>query len=86
MKLPPLDKILHFLAGFGVAAMAMPFGMTEAAVATFTVAVAKELYDYASGKGTPEALDIAYTLAGGAAFIGWALLPPLLAGFGLLYY
>jgi hypothetical protein len=49
-----IDKTLHFLAGFGVAAMAMPLGMIEAMSAVFTVAVVKELYDYFSGKGTPE--------------------------------
>ena len=69
----PIDKKLHFLAGFGVAAMALPLGIVEAMAAVFTVAVAKELYDYFSGNGTPEWQDIAYTVAGGAAFIGWTM-------------
>ena len=33
MKLPEIDKQAHFLAGFGIAAMAMPFGMVEAMAA-----------------------------------------------------
>jgi len=57
MKLPPIDKTRHFLAGFGIAAMAMPLGMLEAMAAVFTVAVAKEPYDYFSGKGTSDVWD-----------------------------
>jgi len=43
--LPALDKQLHFLGGFCIAAAVLPFGMAEAAVATFVAAIAKELYD-----------------------------------------
>lgn len=74
IALPPIDKIVHFLVGFGIAAMALPLGMVEALAIVFTIAVAKELYDGLSGKGTPEWQDIAYTVAGGAAFIGWIML------------
>jgi len=38
-KMIALDKIIHFLGGFGVAAMALPLGMVEAMSAVFVVAV-----------------------------------------------
>jgi hypothetical protein len=66
----PSDKLAHFLAGIAVAAVAYPFGLIAAMLATVIVAVGKELWD-AQGNGTPEPLDAVATLAGGGALAGW---------------
>jgi hypothetical protein len=66
----PRDKLAHFLAGIAVAAVAYPFGLVPATLATVIVAVGKELWD-AQGNGTPEPLDAVATLIGGAVLMGW---------------
>lgn len=64
------DKLAHFHAGIAVAALAYPFGLIPAVLATVIAAVGKELWDL-QGNGTPEGLDAVATLVGGAALIGW---------------
>jgi hypothetical protein len=64
------DKLAHVLAGIAVAALAYPFGLIPAMLATVLAAVGKELWDL-QGNGTPEGLDAVATLVGGAALIGW---------------
>ena len=62
------DKKMHFVVGLiigtvvGVASGVPIFGVTAAAVA----GVAKELYDWISGKGRVEGADALVTTMGGA--------------------
>ena len=67
----PHDKLLHAVAGgycAGAGALiAWYFSLPPvdgAIVAALVAAVGKEAWDLFSGKGTPEAADIAATLAG----------------------
>lgn len=72
------NKYTHLLLGIAVTAMAMPLGLTAAALATTGVSVSLAAWQHYSGK-TPGAQDMALTLAGGAAYLVWvrALLPAL---------
>lgn len=60
------DKTLHFNAGL---ALAIVFGAFFGAIVGLLLAVAagvgKEVYDYYTGKGTPELADVMYTWLGG---------------------
>ncbi len=61
----PVDKANHFIAGVlisGVAILLMPVLYTF--VLTTMVGVAKEFYDHVSKKGTPDVVDLLYTMAG----------------------
>jgi len=65
MKLP-IDKQAHFLAGYAISAtalMLLPYGC-GLALAVIAGAI-KELYDYASGKGTADQWDAIATGIGG---------------------
>lgn len=74
MNIPsiPADKANHFaygallsILGFTAGALlGVPAGIAGA-VAAGTFGLAKELYDRASGKGTPDPMDFVWTLAGG---------------------
>lgn len=64
------DKLAHFHAGIAVAALAYPFGLLPAVLATVFAAVAKEVWDV-ENEGVPDVLDALATLAGGAALVGW---------------
>jgi hypothetical protein len=66
----PRDKLAHFLAGIAVAAVAYPFGLIAAMLATVIAAVGKELWD-AQGNGTPEMADFLATVVGGGMLVGW---------------
>ncbi len=67
MKIPQ-DKIAHFLAGMGAAALTHPFGIPITCLTVASAAVLKELWDY-QGYGTPGVADALVTLAGGAALV-----------------
>lgn len=76
MFTPAPDKMAHFIAGVLLFAaghfISIPVGLFLA----FAYALGKEIYDYASGKGTPEWMDFVYTVAGG--IVGYiCYLPPL---------
>lgn len=69
------DKIIHFLGGFGIAAVLSPvLGPVVAFGAAFVVGAGKELYDM-TGRGTPDRYDLLATVAGGAFGVGvsWSL-------------
>jgi len=72
MKLPPHDKIAHFLLGISAAALASPFGLPAMIAAPIIIGAGKEIHDHYFG-GMVELADFAYTVAGGAAFVGWIL-------------
>lgn len=77
MKIPPIDKIAHTLAGAAIAAALLPWGVTPALLAVIVVAVGKELWD-AQGHGTPDRIDALVTVAGGVLMLGWLHLAPLI--------
>ena len=68
------DKMLHFGAGYMVGSIATSVAHAKGAknpqawgiLTTLTVAVGKEVYDYSTGKGTPEMMDWWMTMVGGA--------------------
>jgi hypothetical protein len=64
------DKLAHFHAGIAVAALAYPFGLAPAVLATVFAAVAKEVWDV-ENDGVPDVLDALATMAGGAALVAW---------------
>lgn len=72
MKIPPIDKITHTLAGAFIAAALLPFGIIPALLAVVAAAVGKEIWD-AQGHGTPDRIDALVTVAGGVAMLGWLL-------------
>jgi len=75
----PFDKKLHVAFGFFIGMTTMlvlkDFGFTKnqyigiSVFVTFLIAVAKEIYDKATGKGTFEKADIFYTMLGCSAII-----------------
>lgn len=52
-----------------MAAVSYPLVGWWAIVVTAVAAVGKELYDKYSGKGTPELMDIVYTVSGGLVVV-----------------
>ena len=73
MNLPPIDKQAHFLGGISLAALASPFGLPAMIAAPIIIGAFKEIHDHYFG-GTVELADFLYTVAGGAAYLGWILL------------
>ena len=65
------DKLLHFLGGAGATLVASAlFTPTVGLAAGVTVGVGKEvLWDRLAGRGTPEPLDAAVTVAG--SLLAW---------------
>ena len=60
------DKKQHFMVGFGLALLfGLLFGYLIGFVAAVAFGVLKELYDM-TGRGTPEWMDMWYTIAGGS--------------------
>ena len=62
MNLPKYDKLKHFFIGY-IISLALPFIGIYALYICIAIAVAKEIYDKISKKGTPEILDVVYTVA-----------------------
>ena len=58
------DKIIHFLAGFGAAAIMLPFVGLWAVAAAVAIGAAKEWHDWL-GYGTPDWNDFYATVGGG---------------------
>lgn len=61
----PIDKQYHLIAGFCIyliAALFMP--AIPAMIPVIAIATAKEVWDYASGQGTPDINDLLYTIYG----------------------
>ncbi|MDQ3059786.1 MAG: hypothetical protein M3R45_09690 [Pseudomonadota bacterium] len=71
------NKHLHLLIGIAVTAMAMPFGLLAAALATTFSSVGLAAWQHYAGKASPHAENMALALAGGAVYLLWAkaLLP-----------
>jgi len=66
----PQDKKKHFVAGFAITAVvSLFFGYIVGAIAAVIAAAGKELYDKATGKGTPEILDFVATVLGAVAAV-----------------
>ena len=66
IKLLPYDKSLHLLGGmivFLIANSVLVGGWSLLVV--LIAAISVEVIDYVSKKGTPEIMDIIYTIAGG---------------------
>ena len=67
------DKMLHFGAGYVIGSASTSIADVAGAknpqawgiLTTLTAAVGKEVYDYSTGKGTPEAMDGWMTMVGG---------------------
>ena len=66
----PTDKQLHLLAGCAIAAALHPFGILPAVIALAIIGIGKEVYDR-FGHGTPDVMDAAATVWGGAVMLGW---------------
>jgi len=61
----PIDKQYHFIAGmliYIIACLFMP--SIWALLPVVVIGTAKEVYDYVSGKGTPDINDLLYTIYG----------------------
>lgn len=67
----PRDKKLHFIAGLALA-LVISFAITPLVgfIAASACGVGKELYDM-TGRGTPEWMDLWYTVAGGTVGAGF---------------
>lgn len=65
----PQDKANHFAYGAVLAAIGCLFSPLAGAALCVAFAVAKEVYDRASGKGNPEILDAIATIVGGVVVI-----------------
>jgi hypothetical protein len=59
------DKRLHFIAGVLIASVSLAGGWLCSVIALFSIALAKEIYDFFSKKGTPDFFDFLWTLIGG---------------------
>lgn len=72
----PLDKLLHFLAGFIVsAALILPFGGLAAWLGALAAGIAKEAYDRLDDdEGDVELADVYATWAGGTILPALTLL------------
>jgi len=61
----PIDKQYHLLAGFCIYIIAQLFMQPiPAMIPVIAIATGKEVYDYVSGKGTPDINDLLYTIYG----------------------
>jgi hypothetical protein len=61
----PIDKQYHFIAGmliYLIAQLFMP--VAWALLPVVIIATLKEVYDYLSGKGTPDINDLLFTIYG----------------------
>lgn len=69
MYLLPQDKLMHYFVGSLITTTFVPLIGTYAIIPTIIAAIGKEVYDKVSGTGTPELLDIVYTVAGGLPIV-----------------
>lgn len=61
----PYDKLLHFMLGtYTAIATKDLIALWQSLLIISMIAVGIEIYDKLSDKGTPELLDIVYTIAG----------------------
>jgi hypothetical protein len=61
----PIDKQYHFIAGLCIYTIAQLFMQPiPAMIPVIAIATGKEVYDYLSGKGTPDINDLLYTIYG----------------------
>lgn len=58
-----MDKVKHFLGGMVIGLIALVDFFIGLGI-VMGIAAGKEIYDYVSGKGTPEFLDFVATVAG----------------------
>jgi len=65
LKMPPIDKQAHFWWGWAIAATLYPIDLWFAILVAGLMGAAKEIWD-AQGHGTPDVLDFAATVLGGA--------------------
>lgn len=70
----PLDKVQHFLGGALIVVLAAAVGVPHdlAFLAACLVGLFKELWDWASRRGTPDSNDLVATVLGGLS--GYLLL------------
>ena len=69
-KIFPYDKLLHYVLGIYIALLTLPFiAWWLSLILVFFVALIIEVNDKISKKGTPEILDIIYTVMGGGSVI-----------------
>ena len=69
-KIFPYDKLLHFTFGVFLSLIFYDFfAWWQSLLITLSLAIIIELYDKLSKKGTPEVLDIVYTMLGGGSVI-----------------
>lgn len=59
------DKLMHYFVGSLIMALCIPFIGVYGLLVVLLAAVGKEAYDKFTGKGTPELMDIVYTMFGG---------------------
>ena len=72
----PVDKFLHFICGFIIAAVLTPFMGWYSVALVSLVATAKEIYDDVNKDiHTPDVWDLLVTIAGGA--LGYSLVSNL---------
>lgn len=73
----PADKANHLMYGAALACAGAFHSVAAGAVLCAAPAVAKEVYDRISRKGTPDVLDVLATMAGGvlvlAPLVAWRL-------------
>ncbi len=70
MKMPPIDKSAHFLAGIAFAALPVAYGLPfwVGFVLSSVLAAGKEVWDRA-GHGTPDKWDFIVTVLGAASVL-----------------
>ena len=72
----PTDKLMHFGAGLLLACLGLLHSPMAAYALPLLAGLAKEGWDRASGKGTPEIADAVWTCLGGllplVAALAWA--------------
>lgn len=61
----PLDKAYHVIAGVVIFACTQWLLGVWSLLIVLIVAILKETYDKYTGKGTPEIMDIVFTMVGG---------------------
>ena len=70
----PIDKKAHFLAGAAIAStVALYAGLEVGLIACLVIGVGKEVYDKASGKGTPDIWDAVATMLGSIVLLPYYL-------------